>query len=202
MGKKLIQIVDPIVYKKILQMPKYIVSATGDEFFVPDSSEFFYKYLDGEKLLRYVPNVNQIFSQHSQTSHSLGDSDAMFSLLSFYHSFLNNKARPRFSWTNKYGETHGILTVKTIDRPSVVRLWIAVNENSRDFRLVTIGKVWKSIILQDQGQGTFIGKVETPKKGYAAYLLELKYPSGIITPMTFTTSTFIVPNKFPCEPPQ
>jgi PhoPQ-activated pathogenicity-related protein len=62
MGKKLIQIVDPINYKKILKMPKYIVSSTGDEFFVPDSSELFYKYLEGEKLLRYVPNVNQIFS--------------------------------------------------------------------------------------------------------------------------------------------
>ena len=44
-------------------MPKYVVSATGDEFFVPDSSELFYDELEGEKLLRYVPNVIFIFQK-------------------------------------------------------------------------------------------------------------------------------------------
>ena len=62
-GTKLFDIVDPIVYKKILKMPKYVVSATGDEFFVPDSSELFYDELEGEKLLRYVPNVIFIFQK-------------------------------------------------------------------------------------------------------------------------------------------
>eukprot|EP01080_Neovahlkampfia_damariscottae_P003763 gene3763-6651_t len=188
-GTKLFDIIDPIAHKKILKMPKFIVSSTGDEFFVPDSSEFFYDELEGEKLLRYVPN----------TGHGLGDSDAIQSLMSYYHSFLNNVPRPKFSWTHKFEETKGILEVKAEDKPMIARVWMAHNPKSRDFRIVEIGRAWKGKVIQERN-GVYKIEVEVPSTGYTAYLIELRYRSGTIAPMTFSTSTFIVPNKLPCKP--
>ena len=39
-------------------MPKYIINGSGDQFFCPDSSQFYFNDLKGEKHLRYVPNVD------------------------------------------------------------------------------------------------------------------------------------------------
>jgi PhoPQ-activated pathogenicity-related protein len=55
-AERLRNIVDPLNYNDLLTMPKYIVSSAGDQFFVPDSSEFFYHKLKGENRMRYVPN--------------------------------------------------------------------------------------------------------------------------------------------------
>ena len=45
-------------YRDRLTMPKYMINATGDQFFLPDSSQFYFDDLKGEKYLRYVPNTN------------------------------------------------------------------------------------------------------------------------------------------------
>ncbi len=65
--KQLYEIEDPYSYRERLTMPKLIVNAAGDEFFLPDSSQFYFDDLVGEKHLRYVPN----------SDHSLRDTDAM-----------------------------------------------------------------------------------------------------------------------------
>ena len=59
----LMQIEDPYSYRDRVTMPKFIVNSTGDEFSLPDSSQFYFDGLMGEKYLRYVPN----------TDHSLRD---------------------------------------------------------------------------------------------------------------------------------
>ena len=47
-----------------------MVNASGDQFFLPDSSQFYFDDLSGEKYLRYVPNA----------SHSLEKTDALENL--------------------------------------------------------------------------------------------------------------------------
>ena len=44
----LLKIEDPYSYIDRLTMPKYIVNAAGDEFFLPDSSQFYFADLKGE----------------------------------------------------------------------------------------------------------------------------------------------------------
>jgi PhoPQ-activated pathogenicity-related protein len=61
MGRKLFDIVDPLKYKHLITMPKYLITATGDEFFVPDSTEHFWNQLEGEKTMRNIPNVKKNF---------------------------------------------------------------------------------------------------------------------------------------------
>src|SRR5262249_44261244 len=62
----LLKIEDPYNYRSRLTMPKFIINAGGDQFFLPDSSQFYFNDLPGIKYLRYVPNAD----------HSLRGTDA------------------------------------------------------------------------------------------------------------------------------
>jgi len=70
--KALMKLVEPYEYRQRYTMPKYIVNAAGDQFFLPDSSQFYFNDLPGEKYLRYIPN----------TDHSLRNSDAVEAMTS------------------------------------------------------------------------------------------------------------------------
>ena len=59
-------------------MPKLIINATGDQFFVPDPSRLYFDDLPGEKHLRYVPNAD----------HSMRQTDVDESVLAFYRSIV------------------------------------------------------------------------------------------------------------------
>mgnify|MGYP000865327914 CR=1 FL=1 len=186
---ELMAIVEPFSYRDRLTMPKYMVNAAGDQFFVPDSSQFYFDDLKGEKYLRYVPNAD----------HSLRGSDAPQSLVAFYDSVLRNQPRPKFSWKI---EKDGAIRVATKDKPTEVKLWQATNPNARDFRLEKIGKAYKDTVLTDQGGGVYVGKAEKPEKGYTAYFVELTYPSGGKYPFKFTTRVKVTPDVYPFPPYQ
>ena len=55
--KALYQIVDPLAYRDRFSMPKLLLNACGDQFFLPDSSQFYFDGMAGVKYLRYVPNM-------------------------------------------------------------------------------------------------------------------------------------------------
>ena len=163
--KSLMKIVEPYEYRERLTMPKFIMNSAGDQFFLPDSWKFYFKDLKGEKHLRYVPN----------SDHSLRNTDAYESLTAFYDSVLQNKQRPRYSWKVK---KDGTITVSTPDAPSAVKLWQATNPDGRDFRLEQIGPKYVSTDLKPVKPGEYVAKVDKPAKGYAAYFVEMTYPSG------------------------
>src|SRR5262245_37757455 len=112
--KLLYAIEDPYSYRDRLTMPKFVVNAAGDQYFPPDSSQFYYGDLVGEKYLRYVPNAD----------HSLRDSDAQESIIAFYQTILAGKPRPKYSWTF---EKDGAIRVTAGDKPTAVNLWQANN---------------------------------------------------------------------------
>ena len=182
---RLMKIVEPYQYRQRFTMPKFIMNASGDQFFLPDSSQFYFNDLPGVKYLRYVPNAD----------HSLKDTDAYETLEACYNAVLNNLPLPQFSWTL---EKDGAIRVTTKDAPSVAKLWQATNPNARDFRLEMLGPVWKSTTLTDQGGGVYVGKVPQPLKGWTAFFVELTFPSGIPSaPFKFTTQVRVVPDVLP-----
>ncbi len=181
--RKLLEIVEPFEYRSRLTMPKFIVNATGDQFFLPDSSQFYWSELIGPKFLRYVPNGD----------HSLKDTDAPFTLLAYYSAILNGTKLPQYNWT----VDDDSMTVTSDQKPKEVKLWQATNPESRDFRVERIGKVWKSTSLSPESDGSYIGRVAKPEKGYTAYLVELTYPNGSSPPLKFTTQVKVVPDVLP-----
>ncbi|NDD65408.1 MAG: PhoPQ-activated pathogenicity, partial [Acidobacteria bacterium] len=177
---------DPFNYRhrKSLRMPKFMINASGDEFFLPDNSQFYFKELPAEKLIRYVPNAK----------HNLAGSDALESLIAFYQSVITDHPRPRFSWRK---ESDGALIVTPKDRPKEVKLWQATNAGARDFRLDVIGKAYTSSPLRAESDGSYIGRVPKPASGYTAFFVELIYDSGGRYPFKFTTEISVTPDVPP-----
>ncbi len=185
--RELLDEVEPYSYRDRYTMPKYIISAAGDQFFLPDSSQFYWNGLKGEKYLRYVPNAD----------HSLRGSDARESVLAYYESIVNNTPRPQMTW--KF-EKDGAIHVVTKTKPSEVKLWQATDEKARDFRVVTVGKAYTSSTLAEKSPGVFEANVVPPAKGWTAYFIELTYPTGKHA-MKLTTAVRVVPDTLPFGPP-
>ncbi len=186
--RKLMQLVEPYHYRERLTMPKFLLNSAGDQFFLPDSSQFYFDDLRGEKYLRYVPN----------SDHSLRKTDAQESLAAYYEAILLGKARPRFHW--KF-EKNGSIRVTTTDRPAEVKLWQATNPSARDFRVETLGPAYKATPIEAAG-GAYVARVQTPASGWTAFFVELTYPTGGKYPLKFTTAVRVLPDRYPYPPPK
>ena len=203
--KRLLEIVEPYEYLERYTMPKYLINASGDQFFLPDSWKFYYKNLLGQKHLRYVPNAG----------HSLDGSDAVYSLAAYYNAILNKTKLPEYEWDV---QEDGSIKVTTETRPKQVLLWQCTNSETRDFRIETTGKTWTSRKLRPVSRGTYVGKVPEPAKGWTAFMVELTYAEPIKrgtstrrggrlgqatgrvgAPFKFTTGINVLPEKLPFE---
>ena len=182
---EILEIEDPYMYRdrERLKIPKYVINASGDQYFLPDNSQFYFLEMPEEKHLRYVPNAK----------HNLAGSDARESMLAFYQSILNDTNRPTFTWELK---KDGPIIVTTVDKPLEVNLWQASNPDARDFRLDTIGKAWTKTPLQGDGN-EYYAHVDKPEKGYTAFFVELVFDSGFEHPFKFTTDVNVIPDILP-----
>lgn len=182
--RRLLAIEDPYAYRDRLSMPKFIINATGDQYFLSDSSQFYSGGLEGETYLRYVPN----------TDHSMRSIDAAKNVIAFYQSILDGTPRPKYRWRFA-GD--GSIRVETETKPLAVKLWQAANPTARDFRLATIGPAFRSSALSDQGGGLYIGAVPPPKQGWVAYFVEMSFPGPGAYPFTVTTGIRVAPDVLP-----
>ena len=181
--KELYNLVDPHAYRHRLDMPKLMLNAAGDQFFLPDSSRFYFDDLPGEKHLRYVAN----------TDHSMDGSDALQTLTAFYFAIAHNVQRPDYTWS----VVEGKLRVESRTQPKQVVLWTAQNPETRDFRLETLGPEYKSTALKEVGDGIYEAPLMTPDQGWAAQFVELTYDIGAPVPLKLTTSVYVLPDELP-----
>jgi len=178
---------DPYNYRNRarLTIPKFLVNASGDQFFLPDNSRFYYKDLPQEKRIRYVENA----------AHNLAGSDAVDSMLAWYNSVITGGKRPDFIW-NKV-DTNGI-TLRPLDKPIEVKLWQAHNPKARDFRVESLGKAYTSTVIEPGTEGNYLAQVPMPTEGYTAFFVEVSFDSGIPSaPFKFTTEVSILPDTLP-----
>lgn len=180
----LLKIEDPYSYRNRFTMPKLVLNAAGDQFFLPDNSQFYYHDLPEDKLLRYVPNGD----------HGLKGTDAVESLVAFYDTVLRDLPRPKYSW--KFLD-NGAIRVETKDSPKVVKLWQAHNPEARDFRVEEIGRVYTSTDLKPVEPGVYVGKIDPPAKGFTAFFVELTCDVGSRFPLKVTTDVRVLPNVLP-----
>lgn len=184
----LMAIEDPWSYRSRLSVPKLLLNAAGDQFFLPDSSQFYFDALPGEKYLRYVPN----------TDHSLDGSDAFETLQAFYAAIATGRPRPQFSWSVQRPDK---IVVRSSTSPAAVKLWQATNPKARDFRLETLGPKWTMTALPPAGPNTWIAKLAAPPKGWTAAFVELTFAGVGRVPLTFTTEVVVTPDRLPFPPP-
>jgi len=202
--KQMAAINDPYSYIPRYTMPKYLICATGDEFFMPDSPQFFWDDLIDEKHLRMVPNA-----EHSLIGHQI---DVITSIATFAWMVVNNVPRPEFSWQIvKSNETASItVTLEDDQQPFQVRVWQAhtLSFIQRDFRLLICDDIehclepifWYETMLESSN-GTYTVSVPAPPEGngWIGFFIELeyRYGPGNQWPMVFSSEVNIVPDILP-----
>jgi PhoPQ-activated pathogenicity-related protein len=187
---RLMNLMDPLsylhskntIYKKRLSVPKYIISASGDDFFVPDSVNLYLQQLPGETCLRVVPNQGHFI-----------DLDIVENaLLSYYKMIVQQKARPTLRWqTDKRGVLCQVVTDKA---PVAVKLWQAENLLRRDFRFVS-GITYHAQALQvSVHQGQFYGelRVAVPQQGWTAHFVEVSFACDGGERFILTTPSYVI----------
>ncbi|MFZ4790372.1 MAG: PhoPQ-activated pathogenicity-related family protein [Candidatus Competibacteraceae bacterium] len=184
-GKALLQVIDPYAYRDRYTMPKLILNATGDQFFTPDSSRFYYAGLPGPKWLRYTPNTD-----HFQST------EVILAALSWIDDVLDNQTSPQVAWTL---EGAGTLRITTTAKPREVRLSQATHSSARDFRLETIGPVWTHQVLTPAADGSYVGTVQQPASGWTAFLIEATFPTAgaIESDQVYSSGVQIIPDALP-----
>jgi len=180
---ELLQVADPYQYRHRVTVPKLILNATGDEFFLPDSSRFYWDELRGENYLRYVPNAN----------HSMWGTDVFDTVAAFQWLVANDQRPPQFSWLRRLD---GTLQVLSVDEPQSVLLWQATNTEARDFRLAILGAAFVSAPIEAD-HGLYTARVPPPDQGWTAYFLELTYDVGAPRPLKLTTDVVVTPDVLP-----
>jgi len=205
--QKMMEIIDPIVYKDRLTMPKMVINAGGDEFFLPDDHRFWWDEMQGEKNLLMVPNA-----EHSMAT---GILEVLPAVEAFTQGVLQGIPRPVFNWT--HDDDNGVITVFQTDRtqtkPLNVTLWFAYSYKGtgrRDFRLVAgypkpqIQPVlWASRKVNEDPSGyKWTAVAPHPPAGqWCAYFVDMRYPGpkSWQYPLHYrsTTSVGIYPNTYP-----
>ncbi len=184
--RRLMEVTEPYYYIERYDMPKLLINASGDQFFQPDSWQFYWRDLTGEKYLRYVPNAG----------HSLDGSDATQTLLAFYHSILKQTDLPDYQWSI----SESTIQVESPQGAPLqeVKLWSALNEDSRDFRVDALGKVWQDSTISLNESGEYSVNIAAPEDGWKAYFVELTYDYGL--PLKLTTGVTVLPEAYPYPP--
>lgn len=211
-------LIDPLNYKENLTMPKLVVDATGDEFFMPDDDHYWWGMLEGETYRLMVANA-----EHSMAT---GILPLITGVVPFVNSVLHNTPRPVFDWT--MDASAGTTTVNLKTKPLRAVMWTATTDNidngRRDFRLIKgdtphdpckfiavsiFGKacvnpvLWdpEDLEIQDGGDGTYtvVASQDMPPAGaWRGFLVYLYFP-GPAPGQTFlmTTQVNIIPDTFP-----
>ena len=186
---KLLQLVDPFAYRDRLQMPKCVINATGDQFFCPDSSQFYFDELPGENHLCYVPN----------SEHSLKETNALDSLIAFHYSVVHNVERPKLEWKSSGDGKWSVYCSSLAPEHTLkhVTLWQAHNPTTRDFRVDTIGRSYTSQRLEADDHGTYEFQLPTPSSGWTASFVQAEFDIGAPTPLRISTPVTILPLELP-----
>jgi PhoPQ-activated pathogenicity-related protein len=175
---------DPYSYRARYTMPKLIITASGDQFFLPDSSQFYFKDLPGEKHLLTEANAD----------HSLKGTDVLESVAAFYQSVLDGGKRPNMNWVF---EPDGSIKVTMDRKPLTVKLWQETNPLHRDFRVEAIGRGYQSTALSEVSPGVYVARVPKPDRGWTAFYVEATFPGDGKYPFKFTTAVRVLPNVEP-----
>lgn len=183
-GREILSLVDPYEYRDRFTMPKCVINATGDEFFLPDSSEFYFDDLPGEKHLCYVPNAG----------HSLKGSNALDTLVAFHHSVVHGVERPSIDWRR---DADGQVCVSCSAEPKRLTLFQAENPDARDFRKPVIGDAYQPQPLEvDDNRQAFV-ELDAPGKGWRASFVQAEFDIGAPTPLRVTTPVWVTPDTLP-----
>jgi len=192
-------ITDPYYYRQYLTMPKLMVSAASDEFFMVDDYDYFYNDLTGDKHIWIIENTGHPFDDVVQAK-------LVDMLETFTISVLEDYPRPSVEWTKDYTSTGGRIVLTSDTTPLSVSAFsaISVTPDRRDWRwnvldgfsAVRSNVTWIESPVEDLGTGFRI-EFENPTSGYLGFYIRAVFSSPGGRFFQVTTDAAVVPNNFP-----
>ena len=188
---KLERIMDPLRYLDSAQagrlaLPKYLVNAGNDEFFLPDNSRFYFDQLPGDKTLRMVPNVGH------------GGIKAVVDqvLTGAIARWQAGTPWPQLGSTLKQEGGRSVLALQWVEKPVKLTQWTAVNPQARDFRQpCAIQYVAQDIAWN--GADAVQLPLSAPAQGWSASFVEATFADGMVA----TSQVYVLPDTYPPSPP-
>lgn len=187
----LMELEDPLRYlddaqAERLAIQKYIVNVSGDDFFVPDNTQFYFDELPGNKMLRVAPNSSHYgISKFTETS-----------LVPFVNRFQKSIPFPELT---THLSTSGKITnlrVTFSEAPVEIKQWTATNPTGRDFRY-NCGIKYVGRILTQDSNGEVFTTIKRPAKGWTASFVEARFKDGLV----LTNQVHITPDEvYPTRP--
>jgi PhoPQ-activated pathogenicity-related protein len=188
----LMQIEDPLQYIHSRyggrrSLSKYIINASGDEFFVPDNSRFYYDLLPGAKTLRVVPNL----------SHYGISAFTEQSLIAFVNRIQRSQPLPKVDAKRVESSRSLHLQVRFSEYPVSVTLWTATNPTARDFRYACGIRYMPTTLPLNVNLGLDV-PLTSPTRGWQAAFVEATFHDGFVA----TSQVYITPDEvFPTAAP-
>jgi len=183
--EKLMKIEDPLrylnsIYADRLTIPKFIVNASGDDFFTPDNARLYFDQLPGPKSLRVVPN-----SDHFGIKEYMEQA-----LVSFTNRLQQSDSFPTLTSQLQQDAGKTTLLVQFSEPPVQITRWSVLNPVARDFRHACGIRYVATPLVPDAAQKLRIS-IEKPKAGWMALFVEARFKDGFIA----TTLVYILPDK-------
>ena len=208
-------IIDPMVYyDRWHTLPKYVIGAAGDEFFLPDSPKFWWDKLPHPKMLRIAPNA-----EHSMITAPAPD--VAYGIDTFIQRLVRKMPLPQFDWKLTYSNSTASIRAWATGsyQPESVYLYQAttLSPKLRDFRLIKCAHaqwnclnpvLWSWTKLETKpGQTEWSVSMPAPAAGWTGFLIEAIYPGQYTNGdygnldkwIRMTTEINIVPDRYPFD---
>ncbi|WP_196221554.1 PhoPQ-activated protein PqaA family protein [Sansalvadorimonas verongulae] len=165
--------VDPWSYRQNLTLPKFIITAAGDDFFAPDGSRTYWSGLQGHKWMRTFPNSRHYITRETKQREALTGAIARFV------GYLTKGETPPELLKQKLEKSAGkglMLSVTLSQKPDSVQLWQVTNPDRRDFRMTTLAPMGLEYVATPvEPAANMQVNIEPPAKGWKAWFLAFTY---------------------------
>jgi PhoPQ-activated pathogenicity-related protein len=187
---RLMRVEDPLAYldtrqgRRRLRIPKLLISASGDDFFVPDNVGRHLSRLPAPTLLRALPN-----SDHGGAAGALPDA-----IVPFIKRVMDGKHLPRLGHRVERRDDQPVMRVTFDEQPVALVRWTASNGSDRDFRFACgiryVGTPLEATRRLDL-------PLSPPPSGWTATFVEASFADGLVV----TTPIEVWPDTYPDRPP-
>lgn len=185
--ERLMNLMDPMQYLNEpgarLEIPKYLVSASGDDFFAPDHATDYLRRLPGQTSLRVLPNSGHGGVRAHVTS----------TLVPMVRRIQVSQPLPRVHMTPV--DVTGSVQVQLTEMPVAVKVWTAENRTDRDFRHACGVRYTPQTITPSEHLSF---DWAPPTQGWRARFVEARFADGFIA----TSPVMVLPETFPARPPK
>jgi PhoPQ-activated pathogenicity-related protein len=188
--ERLMRLEDPLRYlegamRERLAIPKYLVNASGDDFFVPDHARHYLHKLPGPTVFHTIPN-----SGHDVLAAAPG------ALIGFVNRIRSGKELPVLDVHAATAQKNTTLRVDFSEMPVALTHWIARNPRARDFRYAC-GVRYEAMTIPVTFPRIEV-ELPEPDEGWTASFVEARFADGLLA----STPVYVTPeDAYPEAPP-